>query len=158
MKRILALTFPAVLLLPSLASAQTYYSRSAAPGSRGTLTRSDQPGYLNREPSSTSTWIQAERAGRTPEGILADTLSSDSYYDAAGGTPPAYVHQLYLDVIGREPLPAEVNYWVGRLQHDSRWNVTHQMVRHHPGNVSILSAPPPPYDPGYFPERSRPGL
>ena len=28
--------------------------------------------------------------------------------------------QLYRDVIGREPLPVEISYWEGRLQHKSR--------------------------------------
>ncbi len=156
MKRILAVAFPAVLLLPSLAPAQTYYNHADPPGSPGRLMRSENKGYLRRESTAVPTWIQSERAGRTPQGILADTLSSDAYYSAAGGTPTAYVHQLYLDVIGRDPLPAEMNYWLGRLEHDSRWNVTHQMVRNHPQNVSVLSPPPPPYDPGYFPDPASP--
>lgn len=158
MTRILAFAFPALLLVPSSAPAQTfYYSRGSAASNPATLVRSDYEGYLRREPGpAASTWIQARRTGSTPQAVLSGILSSDEYYAAAGGTQPAYVRQLYVDVIGRDPLPAEINYWAGRLDYESRENVTHQMLRQHPQNTSVLSVPPAPYDPGYFPDPASP--
>jgi hypothetical protein len=158
MKRILAFAIPALLVLPSLAPAQTYtYSRGSAASNPATLVRSDYEGYLRREPApAASSWIQSRRNGATPQSVLSDVLASDEYYAAAGGTRPAYVRQLYFDLIGREPLPAEINYWAGRLDHEPRWNITHQMVRHHPQNNSVLVTPPAPYDPGYLPDPASP--
>ncbi|HEY7327246.1 MAG TPA: DUF4214 domain-containing protein [Gemmataceae bacterium] len=157
MSRILAFASTALLFVPGLASAQIYYARPAPTGNPGTLVRSGYERYLNRAPgTSGDTWIQAIRNGQTREDFLANLLSSDEYLAEAGGTRPAYVRKLYRDVIGRDPLPAEINYWVGRLRYESPKDIAYVMLRRHPQAESALRAPPPTYDPGYFPDPADP--
>lgn len=158
MKRILVFAVPVLLAVPSLAPAQMNYARGSSEKNAGTLVRSDiSRGSLQREsPSEATISREAMYRGHTPQYILADTLSSDEYFAAAGGSTPTYIRQLYIDVVGRVPLPAEYNYWAGRLEHDTRKDVTYQMLRHHPQKASILANPPPPYSPGYFPDPTSP--
>lgn len=154
MKRLATLAFPALLVLPSLALAQ--YGGPAANGA-GRLERSDYNDYLRRDPVPTSTQrMHPDFLGHTPQYNLATVLSSDQYYRAAGANRASYIRRLYADVIGREPLPAEMNYWAGRLDYESRRDVTYQMLRHHPRESFLNSSPPPPYDPGYFPDPASP--
>lgn len=155
MTTIRSLAFTALFCLPSLASAQSYYYRSAPNGGNaGTLVRKDYQRYLQREPGpGASTWIQDMRTGSTPNDVLGGVLSSDEYFTRAGGNRVGYVRQLYMDVLGREPLPAEINYWVGRLHHESPRDIVSVMLRFHPRSGAVMKAPPPPaYDPNYFPD------
>jgi hypothetical protein len=157
MSRILALASAALLFVPGLASAQKYFYRSTPTGDAGTLVRTGYERYLHREPGAGgATWIQALRTGQTREDFLASLLSSDEYLANAGGTRPAYVRQLYRDVIGRDPLPAEINYWAGRLQYETPKDIAYVMLRRYPRAESVLKAPPPTYDPGYFPDPASP--
>lgn len=158
MKRLLTLAAAALLSAPAFAPAQSYYyRRPPTAGNAGTLVRSDYERYLHREPGpGAGTWIQDMRTGSTPNDVLARILASDEYFKNAGGTRPAYVRQLYADVIGREPLPAEVNYWVGRLQYESPRTITSVLLRRYPRSGAVLKAPPPTYDPGYFPDPASP--
>jgi hypothetical protein len=150
MTRTLVLAVPTLLLAVSLAPAQTYSDRGTMPSDSQML----QKGYLRREATpDTGAWIQSDRS---PEDAQFRTLTSAEYYTRAGGTNPSYVRQLYADVIGREPLPAEINYWVGRLSYQPREDVVHQMMRFHPRNVSIRRVLPANYDPGYFPDPASP--
>lgn len=150
--RTFALT--ALLFAPSLASAQSYYFRSAPNGSNaGTLVRKDYERYMHREPGSNAdAWIQDMRTGRTPNDVLAGILASDEYYAKAGNTRAGYVRQLYVDVLGREPLPAEINYWAGRLQYETPRDIASVMLRYHPRSGAVMKAPPRTYDPGYLPD------
>ncbi len=60
-------------------------------------------------------------------------------------------------MIGRDPLPAEINYWVGRLQYETPKEIAYVMVRRYPQAESVLKAPAPTtYDPGYFPDPASP--
>lgn len=158
MKRIFAIAIAASLSVPAMAPAQSpYYRRSPTAGNAGTLVRTDYERYLHREPGpDASTWIQDLRTGSMPNDVLAGILSSDEYYAKAGGTRPDYVRRLYVDVLGREPLPAEINYWVGRLHYESPGRIAHIMLRHHPRSGAVLKAPPPTYDPGFFPDPNSP--
>jgi hypothetical protein len=157
MSRILAFASTALFFLPGLVSAQQYLNRSSATGSPGTLVRTGYERYLRREPGpSGATWVQSLRNGQTREDFLASIMSSDEYLAEAGGTRPAYVRKLYRDVIGRDPLPAEINYWVGRLRYESPKDIAYVMLRRHPQAESSLQAPPPAYDPGYFPDPADP--
>ena len=157
MVRTLVLAVPTLLLSVSLAPAQSYSYRPGTPGDPATVNRAWTRGYLRREPTpSDSPPVQALRRGVPQEDVQSSILASDEYFKRAGGTTPAYVRQLYVDLLGREPLPAEVNYWVGRLRYETRKNVSHQLLRFHPRNVSGVISVPPNYDPGYFPDPTSP--
>ncbi len=157
MIRILASAFATLLLVPGLAPAQQYNYRSPPAGNAGTLVRSGYERYLHREPGpGSATWIQAMRNGTTQVDFLANLLSSDEYFRNAGGTQSGYVRKLYLDVIGREPLPAEINYWVGRLHYETPKEIAYVMLRRHPPSGTVLRAPPPNFNPDYFPDPASP--
>ena len=157
MTRTLVLALPTLLLTVSLAPAQSSSYRPATPGDPATLNRSFIKGYLRREPTPSDTSsMQALRSGGSPEYVQSGILAGDEYFRRAGGTRPAYVRQLYVDVLGREPLPAEINYWVGRLRYETRRNVAYRLLRFHPQNVSGMTPVPPSYDPGFFPDPASP--
>ncbi len=157
MSRILAFASAALFCLPGLVSAQTNSYRTPPKGDAGTLVRSGYERYLGREPGATgATWVQGLRNGQTREDLMASLLSSDEYFAKAGGTRTGYVRQLYRDVIGRDPLPAEINYWTGRLQYETPKEIAYVLVRRYPQAESVLRAPIPTYDPGYFPDPASP--
>jgi len=79
-------------------------------------------------------WVQALQQGQRPEQVLAGILGSDEYYRSAGGTPTAFVRQLYEDVNGRRPTGREVDYWARRLYSDSRTDVAYSMLTRSAGN------------------------
>ncbi|MGH7222947.1 MAG: DUF4214 domain-containing protein [Gemmataceae bacterium] len=157
MRRLLAFTFASILLSASLAQAQSYYHPVEAPGDPTVLVHSWYKRYLRREADAGANgWIQALRTGHSPEDVLSTVLSSQEYFTAAGRSNPGYVRQLYLDLIGRAPSPAEINYWTGRLRYESRKDVAYHMLVRHPQNWSGMKAPPPSYDPGYYPDPASP--
>lgn len=157
MIRTLVLSLATLLLTVSLAPAQSYSYRPATPGDPATLNRSWTQGYLRREPTPSDTPpVRSLRSGASADQVQAGILASDEYFQRAGGTRPAYVRQLYVDVIGRAPLPAEINYWVGRLRYQPRIEVAMQMLRFHPQNVSGMTPVAPNYDPGFFPDPASP--
>jgi hypothetical protein len=152
MTRNLVFALPALLLTVSFASAQSYTYPLAKPGDPATIVNSWTRGYLRREAAPASPWIQSLERGRSPLEVQANMLASDEYFRKAGGTEPAYVRQLYMDLLGREPLPPEITYWMGRLHYQPRRDVVAQLLRFHPQNVSGMRPVPPSYDPGYFPD------
>ncbi|MHB1425728.1 MAG: DUF4214 domain-containing protein [Gemmataceae bacterium] len=164
MKLIFAPALAALFFLPNLAPAQTDAYHGTPPNYRGTLpansarlVRTQPEGYIRTEPAAPGTTrIPDYRTGQPSPTVMADILSSDAYYTAAGGTSPGYVVQVYRDVIGREPLPVEINYWMGRLRSESRRDLAYQLLSRYPKNVSVLRAPAPVYDPGYLPDPASP--
>lgn len=157
MTRTLTLALGTLLLSASLAQAQSYYHPADAPGDPAVLVRSWYERYLRREPDSgAGGWMQSLRTGHSPEDVLSTILSSQEYFTAAGKSNPGYVRQLYLDLVGQAPLPAEINYWTGRLRYESRKDVAYQMLIRHPQNWSGTKAPPTSYDPGYYPDPASP--
>lgn len=157
MIRTLVLALGTLFLASGLTSAQTYSDRDATPSEPRTRVRSWIKGYLHRQPTpSARTWIQSLRTGHSPRDVQSSILASDEYYRDAGGTNASYVRRLYADVIGRAPLPAEINYWVGRLRYEDRKDVAHQMLRFHPRKVSRIRTAPFNSDAGYFPDPASP--
>ncbi|HTU23440.1 MAG TPA: DUF4214 domain-containing protein [Gemmataceae bacterium] len=158
MTRTLVLSLAVLLVATSLASAQSYSYRPATPGDPATLNRSNIKGYLRREPTPRETSSMQDLRGGSPEYVKSAVLAGDEYFERAGGTRPAYVRQLYVDVLGREPLPAEINYWVGRLRYEPRRDVAYRLLRLHPQNASGMTPVRPSYNPGFFPDPASPAF
>ena len=53
-------------------------------------------------------------------------------------------------------MPAEINYWLGRLRYEPRRDVAYRLLRFHPRNASGTTPVPPNYDPGFFPDPASP--
>lgn len=157
MKRFLHLAPMALLLSASFAQAQSYYHPAHAPGDPQTLVNSWYQKYLRRQPDAgAATWVRSLRTGHSAEDVLASMLASPEYFTAAGSSSAGYVRQLYIDLIGRAPLPAEINYWAGRLRYESRKDVALTLLLRHPQNFSGVRAAPTNYDPGYYPDPDSP--
>lgn len=156
MTRSFVLAIAVLMAAVSLAPAQSYTYPLENPGNPATLNRSFTRGYLRREPAPSEKPPVNVYRGGSPEFIKSAYLASDEYFLRAGGSRPTYVRQLYIDVIGREPLPAEINYWVGRLRYEPRRDVAYRLLRFHPQNVSGMRPTPPNYDPGFFPDPASP--
>jgi hypothetical protein len=116
--------------------------------------------YLRRPADAGAAgWIQALRTGHSPEEILSSILSSEEYYRDAGGSGPAFIQRLFMDVVGRPPTGPEITYWTGRMRFRSRKDVAYQVLLRHPQDWSILGtgtgtpvrARSYYYDPGYYP-------
>jgi len=59
-------------------------------------------------------WIGQLRAGQTPAQVAALFYASDEYYRRAGGTPAAWVRDLYEEILGRAADGGGLAYWVDR--------------------------------------------
>jgi hypothetical protein len=152
MARIILLAAPALLACAGFTQAQ-YYHPAAAPGDPQTLVSSWYRLYLGREADpATAGWVRSLRRGHSPEQVLSTILSSEEYYTRAGRTKPGFIRQLYIDLLGRAPLPAEIDYWMGRSRFESRKDIAYQILVRHPRDWSGLEKTPPPYAPGYYPE------
>lgn len=73
--------------------------------------------FLDRtpDPSGLTNWLAAMQGGLTIQGMEGGFLASAEYYAKAGGTPEAWVRQLYRHVLGREAGDTEVAGWVTAL-------------------------------------------
>jgi hypothetical protein len=81
--------------------------------------------YLHRdpEPAGLLTWLGHLQNGASPSWVIATMLSSNEYYNNAGGDDEGYAVSLFKDLAGRRPTRGELRYWMERLQ-----NQTHQDV------------------------------
>jgi hypothetical protein len=103
--------------------------RRASPDRPEDLVRSWYRTYLNREPDPQwAVWVDAVRNGQEPNSVLASILSSQEYYDKAGGTPEGFVQTLFRDVTGRRPTPSEMDYWVRRTYDRDRTDVAYAVL------------------------------
>jgi hypothetical protein len=90
--------------------------------------------YLGRpvEPEGLGHWLDALR--RQPaDQVLAGILGSDEYYSRAGGTPEGFITRWCVDVLRRQPTPAELDFWVRRLYIEDRTTVADEMLVQSPG-------------------------
>jgi hypothetical protein len=99
-----------------------------------------------------SYWIDQVRQGQPPDGILAQMLASQEYYDKGGRTPQGFVEKLYYDLTGRPPSPQELNYWANRLVQSNRQEVAQALIRGCPqGWQGGVQAGYYPVEPGFGP-------
>ncbi len=79
---------------------------------------------LNRdpEPAGQSYWLgRLQRQELSPENLYATFLFSDEMYSVqGGGTNVGYVTALYQELLGRDPEPAGLAYWLARLESGPR--------------------------------------
>jgi hypothetical protein len=73
---------------------------------------------LKRAPSQAEIngWVQQIDKGLTYEQVQAAFLSGPEFLSAHGGAGPTWINSLYMDELGRMPVPAEVNAWMAKLQ------------------------------------------
>jgi len=160
MIRTFTFALTATVAFTTTAPAQ-YYHPSSAPGDPQTMVNSWYQRYLHRPADAGAAgWVQSLRTGHSPEEILSSILSSQEYYQDAGGSRAAYIQRLFTDLVGRPPAGPEITYWAGRMRFDSRKDVAYQLLIRHPQDWSINAgeAPAAParprsyyYDPGYYP-------
>jgi hypothetical protein len=81
--------------------------------------------------------------------VEAAILGSPEYYNRNGGTPEGFVTGLYVDVLGRQPAPSEVQGWLVRLQ-QLGWDRTALAGDFLPAAATELSLRGQP-QPGYQP-------
>ena len=67
--------------------------------------------YLHRQPTSTELMFGAQMLmnGATNSQERAMIIGTDEYFNNAGGTNDAFIHNMYADLLGRAPTPAETN-------------------------------------------------
>jgi len=91
--------------------------------------------YLGRtpDPSGAGYWSDQLRRGKDPNTVLSTLLGTDEYYERAGSRPDGFVGRLFVDLLGRAPTAAEVDFWVRRLYTDSRQDVAYQILTRNSG-------------------------
>jgi hypothetical protein len=74
--------------------------------------------YLDRrpDPDGLRWWVDRLADATTALSLRVQLLGSEEYRSRAGGTPGAFVAELYRDVLGREPDAAGEAHWRGRLE------------------------------------------
>ncbi|HEX5442683.1 MAG TPA: DUF4214 domain-containing protein, partial [Pirellulales bacterium] len=78
----------------------------------------DYQEYLLRTPdaSGLSYWVGVWQATGGPEQIKAGFADSPEFYTSAGGTPQAWITQLYERILGRTPDPSGESFWLNNYQ------------------------------------------
>ena len=73
--------------------------------------------YLLRTPDAggLAFWKQVWRQAGGPEAIKAGFADSPEFYASAGGTPQAWVAELYYRVLSRDPDPQGEQFWLNDL-------------------------------------------
>jgi hypothetical protein len=77
-------------------------------------------------------WVNQLRQGQSPAHVLGIILSSEEYYLRAGGTPPAFIQALFLDLTGQQPSPAQLDGWLRRMRFMSRKDIAYQVLIRYP--------------------------
>jgi hypothetical protein len=131
MKRLLQIIGLAVLLAPLPGSAQFF--PGAFDDGPNRLVQEWYNRFLGRgtDPYA-SVWVEAIRSGQAPEGVLAQILASDEYFQRAGNTPEGFVRRLHQDLTGRLPAPREAQFWIGQTFRGGRQDVAYQMLMRYP--------------------------
>ncbi len=73
--------------------------------------------YLGRalEASGLAYWVRLLQNGLTDERLEAGFVGSEEYINNHSGVGSNWVHGLYVDVLGRAPAQAEMQYWLTNL-------------------------------------------
>ena len=72
-----------------------------------TLGRAPDPGGLRY-------WIDQIRGGMTPAAVASRFYASQEYYNRSGGTPDAWVRDLYEEILLRAPDAGGLSHWAGK--------------------------------------------
>jgi hypothetical protein len=64
------------------------------------------------DPVGKAHWLAQLRSGRTPARVAAGFYASTEYYQRAGGTDRAWLTDLYVKILGRQPDPGGLATWV----------------------------------------------
>lgn len=92
----------------AITSSTEYRSRLITGSYRSYLGRSPDPQGLQH-------WLRMMATGMTIQEMEGGFVASPEYYQRAGGTPDAWVRQMYRDILGRSASATEVQHWVGVL-------------------------------------------
>jgi hypothetical protein len=79
-----------------------------------------------------ATWVNALQSGQPPAQVLATILSGQEYFLNAGGTQPAFIRALYIDLTGSPPLPVQMQYWLNRSMYTSRRHIAYELLLFYP--------------------------
>lgn len=73
--------------------------------------------YLGRAADSggAQTWLGTMRSGSSIEDVQVGLITSQEFYNRAGGTNSGWIALLYTTALGRPGSPGEINDWVSRL-------------------------------------------
>src|SRR4051812_6192792 len=150
MRRIFVLTLLTAPLVGLPAWAQYGYP-PPSPGQQGNgvaLVTSWIQRYLQRQPNPLDIQNgQAMDAGTAdPTALLAGILGCDEYYTRSGSDDRRFIAQVFTDVAGRPPSPAEETYWFNRLLQYPQGSGGRSLLAYAPfqGYPPNLPAPAPP--------------
>ncbi len=74
-------------------------------------------------------WIEVIRSGQTPAQVASYFYASDEYLARAGGTVPAWLDDLYREVLDRAPTAGERSSWVARTHALGRLQVAFEVFQ-----------------------------
>jgi hypothetical protein len=107
--------------------------------------------FLKREgeESGVATWAAEIRKGNSPDMVLASMLGGQEYYDLGGDTPLGFLVNLYRDIVGRDPTPAEHASFLRRMRTESRTDLAYSLLRRYPLSWHPPGPTYPPPEPTY---------
>jgi hypothetical protein len=125
----------ALLLIPAAAQAQAPPDQTVRGWYEQFLKREPDPGAVG--------WVASLQKGTEPNRVLADIVGSQEYFQNAGSTPQGFVAAVYRDLLGRQPTPAELDYWTAQFQGNKLSRLAYAMIV----NLSSqIGTPAPPSD------------
>jgi hypothetical protein len=107
--------------------------------------------FLGRvpDPQGLANWVAALRQGNSPEMVLAPILGSQEYWDRAGGSPQGFITNLFRDIAGRNPNPAEFNHFMRRMRTQSRIDLAYALLTRYPMSWQMPTTTFPPPEPSW---------
>jgi hypothetical protein len=78
--------------------------------------------YLRRpvDPGGLASRLGILRNGGDPQGVEADILASDEFWNRNGGNVVGFIQGMYSDILGRAPNRNEVRFWADRYLANSQ--------------------------------------
>ncbi len=93
--------------------------------------------YLGRPPSDRelTVWLDALQRGYTLKQVQLELLGHNQFFNRCGRDKVTYITQIHRYLVGRDPSPAEQDYWLGR--YDAQGGIRRELAREFQDAVGI---------------------
>ncbi len=93
--------------------------------------------YLGRPPSDRelTVWLDALGRGYTLKQVQLELLGHNQFFNRCGRDKLTYITQIHRYLVGRDPSPAEQDYWLGR--YDAQGGIRRELAREFQDAVGI---------------------
>jgi hypothetical protein len=93
--------------------------------------------YLGRDPSDRElvTWLEQLRQGQSIAQVQLALLANEQFFNRCDADKRVYIQRMHELLVGREPNPAEMNYWLAR--YDATGGIRMDVAKEFQGALGI---------------------